>query len=72
MSNIRWAMLTKKTNGPKLRWLEYRLEDEGIPWRKEPGDTPILSVPFEKVEAAWEILEPVDEVPNEDSRWTLR
>ena len=68
---MNWAMFTKRTEEPKLLWLERQLTGRGIPHRRN-GDSfhaPILEVPRERLEAAWRVLEPVDDVPDEDPRW---
>lgn len=67
----RWTMFTKRTEDPKLSWLERQLDKAEIPHRRNGASfhAPILEVPFNKLEAAWRILEPVDDVPDDDPRW---
>lgn len=66
-----WTMFTRRTEDPKLSWLERQLDKAEIPHRRngESFHAPILEVPFNKLEAAWRILEPVDDVPDDDPRW---
>ena len=69
---MNWVMFTKRTDDPKLSWLERALERVGIPSRRNGSSfhAPILEVPEEKLDAAWEILTPVDDVPDDDERFT--
>ena len=67
-----WETFTKRTNEPKLRWLERQLELSSIPSRRGPrpsAHAPILEVPAQHLDAAWEILGPVDDIPDDDERW---
>jgi hypothetical protein len=53
-----WTMLCKRTNDPKLAWIQQQLQARGIPSRRQ-GDSwhaPILQVPDEHVDAAWAFL----------------
>jgi hypothetical protein len=71
MTDTTWTMFTKRTEDPKLRWLECKLSEASIPSRRngESFHAPILEVPRDKLEAAWDILEPVDNEPDDDPRW---
>ena len=64
-----WALFTKRTDDPKLRWLELKLREAGVPSRRSGRSwhAPILEVPASRLGAAWGILTPVDEVPDDDS-----
>lgn len=57
---MKWVMFTKRTDDPKLRWLQFELARHGIPNRRngESWHAPILEVPADKEEAAWECLPP--------------
>lgn len=65
-------MFTKRTNDPKLSWLEKRLTEAGIPNRRAENPSfhaPILEVPRDKLHDAWEILEPVDDIADDDPQF---
>jgi len=66
-----WAMFTKRTNPPKLTWLRRHLDMAGIPNRLsgESFHAPILQVPEEDLDAAWKILTPVDDIPDDDEQF---
>lgn len=68
----RWTDFTKRTNDPKLAWLECQLLKAGIPSRRSGFSfhAPLLEVPEEHLDAAWAILNPVDDVEDDDPRWT--
>lgn len=63
-----WTQFTKRTDDPKLDWLEEQLDAAGIPSRRNgcSWHAPILEVPKEHLGAAWEILDPVDDIPDDD------
>jgi hypothetical protein len=63
-----WATFTRRTNDPKLTWLEQALDSAGIPHRRqgESWHAPILQVPKADLDRAWTILDPVDEVADDD------
>lgn len=66
-----WVTFTKRTEDPKLAWLERQLDAAGIPHRRE-GESfhaPILQVPKEHEAAAWKILSPVDDIPDNARRF---
>ena len=69
---IKYTQFTKRTEDPKLRWLEARLEDAGIDSRRngESWHAPILEVDESKLDLAWSILAPVDDVPDDDPRYS--
>lgn len=49
-----WYMLCKRTNDPKLAWVEAHLQDMGIQTRRSGHSfhAPILEVPVEHADAA--------------------
>lgn len=63
MSEPNWTMFCKRTEDPKLRYIEMRLDDIGIPHRRngESFHAPILEVPDDRLEEADQMLqEPFD------------
>ena len=61
----KWVPLTRRTNNPKLSWLEGRLDEAGIAHRRN-GRTwhaPSLEVGEGDIDRAWDILDPVDDIP---------
>lgn len=59
-----WVRFTKRTDDPKLAWVERRLAERGIPSRRvgHSFHAPILEVPQDREVAAWALLaEPFDE-----------
>ena len=71
MKKITWALFTKRTDDPKLSWLEARLDDAGIAHTRDGRSfhAPILKVDAAKLDAAWAILDPVDDVEDDDQRF---
>jgi hypothetical protein len=68
---MNWSMLSKRTNDPKLAYLEYLLESEGIPTRRE-GESwhaPILEVPKCDLDRAWSLLGPLDDIEDDDPQF---
>lgn len=61
-----WVDFTRRTNDPKLEWLENTLRAAGIDSRRngESFHAPILQVRQPDYEQAWRILDPVDDVPD--------
>jgi len=58
-----WVCFTKRTEDPKLAWIERRLADCGIPSRRNGHSfhAPILEVLAQDEAAAWAFLaEPID------------
>jgi hypothetical protein len=66
-----WVMFTKRTNDPKLTWLEKELTKSEIPHRRngESFHAPILEVPKDRLDDAWAILDAVDDIPDDDERF---
>jgi len=65
---VKYIQFTKRTNNPKLSWLESRLDDAGISHRRNGRSfhAPILAVDESRLADAWEILTPVDDIPDDD------
>tara|TARA_Y100000310_G_scaffold341050_1_gene438919 strand:- start:1231 stop:1569 length:339 start_codon:yes stop_codon:yes gene_type:complete len=64
---MNWQTLTKRTNDPKLSYVERELNRRGIPHRRkgESFHAPILEVPDHFFELAWDkIICPIDNVPD--------
>lgn len=63
-----WVLFTKRTDDPKLSWLERRLDEALIPHRRNgySWHAPILEVPDDCLDHAWAILTPVDDIPDDD------
>jgi hypothetical protein len=66
-----WVQFTKRTDDLKLVWLERRLDDQGIPHRRngESWHAPITEVAADRLEDAWKILTPVDDWEDDDPRF---
>ena len=63
-----WEILCKRTNDPKLSWLERKLDEAGISHRRNGHSwhAPILEVLKTQIDQAWKILPPVDDIPDDD------
>jgi hypothetical protein len=63
-----WVRFTKRTDDPKLAWLQDRLKESGIESRRNGYSfhAPILEVKEEDFDAAWNILRPVDDIDDDD------
>ena len=69
--DMKYVQLTKRTNDPKLSALEILLDKAGINHKRE-GESfhaPILLVDALKEDEAWEILDPIDDIPDDDVQW---
>jgi len=67
-----WVQFTKRTDDPKLAWLERQLRDAGIESRRhgESFHAPILQVEQHRLEEAWGILtNEIDDIPDDDERF---
>lgn len=66
-----WTMFTKRTEEPKLCWLENQLTKARIRWRRrgESFHAPILEVPKRDLDRAWKILDPVDDIPDDHPKF---
>ena len=71
MSARVWVTFTRRTNEPKLVWLERQLDLKGIPHKRQGHSfhAPVLGVPDTCLVAAWDILMAVDDVPDDDPRF---
>ena len=71
MKDTDWSLFTKRTNEPKLSWLEKQLDAAEIEHRRngESFHAPILEVRYGDLEKAWAILVSVDDVPDDDKRF---
>ena len=58
-----WVLFTKRTNDPKLSWIESELKKSGIPYKRDGHSfhAPILKVREPFIWKAWNILEDVDQ-----------
>jgi len=65
---MEWVQFTKRTNAPKLTWLVLELRRLGIPCRLNGASfhAPLLQVLERDRDRAWSILNPVDDIPDED------
>jgi hypothetical protein len=60
-----WARFTRRTDEPKLSWIEMRLDQEGIEHRRNGHSfhAPILEVQADRIADAWAIIEaPIGEI----------
>lgn len=66
--NTEWVLFTKRTNDPKLSWLELRLDAAGIPHRRagESAHAPITEVRECDLEKANAILWPIDDIEDDN------
>jgi hypothetical protein len=60
-----WVQFTKRTDEPKLNYLEHRLDEAGIPHRRNGRSwhAPIMEIQSEFNGKAWKIM---------SERWRLR
>ncbi len=66
-----WVEFTRRTNDPKLGWLQVELDNVGIPNKRE-GESfhaPILKVMRKDLDTAEELLDSVDDVPDDSPRF---
>ena len=64
-----WVTFTRRTEDPKLAWIERELDKRGIPHRRDGRSfhAPILQVWAESLDDAWEVLPfHIDELPDDD------
>ena len=66
------VLFTKRTNDPKLNWIERQLTSVNILWQRKGYSfhAPILYVEKNRIDDAWKILDPIDDIPDDDVRWT--
>ena len=67
----RFLTFTDRTNYPKLGWLIHQIEEAGIECQLdgESWHAPILKVRASQLDDAWKILDPVDDIPDDDRRF---
>lgn len=78
--NIQWETFCKRTEDPKLRFIEGLLTQRGIPHRRdgESFHAPVLKVSVDYLDAAWAILSEdifgdgrsFDNIPDDDGAFT--
>lgn len=69
-----WERFTRRTEDPKLAYLEDLLDERGIPHRRngESWHAPILEVPASRLDEAWKLLNikigrrRFDDIPDDD------
>ncbi len=63
-----WVVLCRRTNDPKLSWLEHQLKKANILHRRngESFHAPILEVWSSQLDEAWNILDPIDDIEDDD------
>ena len=63
---MNWIQLTKRTNDPKLTWLRSELAELGIMTRikGESFHAPIMQVQEWNLEAAYDVLNVIDDMPD--------
>jgi hypothetical protein len=77
--NPSWVLFTKRTEDPKLAWIEGELDKLGIPHRRhgESRDAPILEVPANRELEAEGILMrrvgryTIDDIRDDHPRWRV-
>lgn len=65
---MKWTVLCRRTNDPKLKWLERELELRGIPYKRngQSSHAPILEVGADYKEEAQQILDTrFDDIPDD-------
>lgn len=69
LADIEWTTFTRRTEDPKLSFIESLLTAENIQHRRHGRSfhAPILQVHRTDIERAWEILTPeLDNIPDDD------
>jgi hypothetical protein len=59
MSGENWTTFTRRTNDPKLSYIERRLDLMGVPHRRgtcSSWQAPILEVPSHREQECWDML----------------
>ena len=66
-----WEKFCRRTNDPKLQYIEGMLDERGIPHRRngESWHAPILEVPAQHLDAAWKMLG--EKLPGRGRKLTL-
>ena len=67
----RWVTLTRRTEDPKLGYLERALWAAGVPCFRQgwSAHAPILKIRCDDTTRAWEILTPIDDLDDDDPRF---
>lgn len=67
LSEPDWVLFTKRTDDPKLGHLERLLTAHEIPHRRrgQSFHAPILEVRRADLDAAWRLLDPIDDLPDD-------
>jgi hypothetical protein len=79
--NQEWVLFTKRTEDPKLRYIESLLDEHEIPHRRngESWHGPITEVPQDRLAEAWDLLNTtidfdddgnpirLDDIPDDDT-----
>ncbi len=67
-----WEMVCKRTEDPKLAWIERQLAAQGIPCRRNGHSwhAPILEVPEAYLDRFWAWFQPYDDIDDDDPRFT--
>lgn len=63
-----WVTFCRRTNDPKLKYIEVLLDECKIPNRRhgESMHAPILEVSKDREDEAWKLLNPIDDIPDDD------
>lgn len=72
MSTINWKAITRRTDDPKLAWIERRLDEHNIPHMRSQvasWHAPILLVPEDRATQAGDLIWRIDHVDDQDPRW---
>ena len=66
-----WVLFTRRTDYPKLGWLMTKLQQALIPHQLNGNSrhAPRLEVRKDQLDAAWNILDRVDGIPDDDSQF---
>jgi hypothetical protein len=66
-----WTQFTKRTDDPKLSVVEHYLTKARIRHKRDGASfhAPILMVEEGRLNDAWAILEPIDDIPDDDPLW---
>lgn len=77
---MEWITFCKRTEDPKLAFIERILTERGIPHRRNGHSfhAPILQVPAEHEETCWQLLDSdyfgdgqrLDDIPDDDPAFT--
>lgn len=70
---MEYERLTRRTEDPKLGWIERQLDELGIAHRRNGSSfhAPIMEVDKERFDEAWEILSEVDDISDDNPDFYL-